>query len=155
MSGSVPVSTIMCSHPVTVRPHHSVRSAAAVLLGHGLDAAPVVTAEGEVRGVVDEVELVRGLSDDPGKGGSTVVADVMTPAPPIIGPDEDVRHAVEILLAGARAVPVVEDGHLVGVVGGRDLVEWFAEPDPAAGSGEVPGRAAIYTAISGALSSTT
>jgi len=146
MSVSGSISSVMRPHPVTVRPHHSVRSAAAVLLDHAIDAAPVVTAEGEMRGVVDEIDLIRGLSGDPDEHATTV-ADVMTPAPPTVGPDEAARRAVDLVLDGARIVPVLDHGHLVGVVDARDVVGWLVAHEVQDGPNEIPGRAAIYEAI--------
>ena len=100
------VAEVMRPHPITVRPHHTVRSAAAVLLEHGIDAVPVVTAEGLMTGVVEEVGLLRSLSTD-GEECIATVADVMTPAPPTVAPDGDARRAVDALLGGARIVPVL------------------------------------------------
>jgi CBS domain-containing protein len=140
------IAEVMRPHPITVRPHHTVRSAAAVLLEHGIDAVPVVTAEGELRGTVDEVALIRSLSDG-GEGCGATVADVITPAPPTVAPDDDVRRAVEALLDGARIVPVLDHGHLVGVIAARDLVRWFATHSTPDWAAEIPGRSAIYEAI--------
>lgn len=144
------IAEVMRPHPITVRPHHTVLAAAAVLLEHGIDAVPVVTAEGEMRGIVDEASLVLGLSDG-AEVCTATVADVMTPAPPTVGPDEDLRRAVDVVLGGARIVPVLDNGHLVGVVGARDLITWFATHATGHATGhaavEIPGRDAIYDAI--------
>ena len=56
------IAEVMRPHPITVRPHHTVLTAAAVLLDHGIDAVPVVTAEGEMRGILDEASLVTWLA---------------------------------------------------------------------------------------------
>ena len=44
---------------ITVRPHMPVDAAAALLLSHRVTSAPVVTAEGMLRGMVSEVDLLR------------------------------------------------------------------------------------------------
>ena len=44
---------------VTVRPHMPVGAAAVLLVSHGVTSAPVVTAEGVLRGMVSEVDLLR------------------------------------------------------------------------------------------------
>ena len=49
------------SHPVvSLRPHLRTRAAAAVLVSHGFTSAPVVTAEGELVGVVERSLRITG-----------------------------------------------------------------------------------------------
>ena len=50
---------VMSRTVITVRPHMPVEAAAALLLSHGVTSAPVVTAEGVLRGMVSEVDLLR------------------------------------------------------------------------------------------------
>jgi len=50
------------------------------------------------------------------------VADVMTPNPKTIQPDAPIRRALEMMRQGGfRRLPVVEEGHLVGILSDRDL----------------------------------
>jgi len=50
------------------------------------------------------------------------VADVMTPNPIAIGPDEPIRKALESMQNGGfRRLPVMESGRLVGIFSDRDL----------------------------------
>jgi CBS domain-containing protein len=55
--------------------------------------------------------------------GSTTVADVMGPAPPSVGPDDDAFDALRAMSeATADRVLVVEDGRFVGQATSDDFV---------------------------------
>jgi CBS domain-containing protein len=102
---------------VTIRPHISVAAAAALLLAHGVTSAPVVTAEGVLRGMVSEVDLLRAQSQP-----AVTAADVMTPKPVTVRPTDDLAAVEAVLLGyGVRAVPVVDRGRLVGIVSRHDV----------------------------------
>jgi CBS domain-containing protein len=121
---------------ITVRPHMPVDAAAALLLSHHVTSAPVVTAEGMLRGMVSEVDLLRAqpvpdaLTAPP---KSTVkAADVMTPHPVTVRPTDELADVAALLLDhGVRAAPVVESGRLVGIVSRRDILTSIARQRPA------------------------
>jgi CBS domain-containing protein len=54
------VTDVMSRNVVSVRPNMPTRAAAALLVVHGFTSAPVVTAEGVLRGIVTEADLMRG-----------------------------------------------------------------------------------------------
>ncbi len=102
---------------VTIRPHMSAAAATALLVAHGVTSAPVVTAEGVLRGMVSEVDLLRAQSQP-----AVTAADVMTPKPVTVGPTDDLTAVEAVLLDyGVRAVPVVDRGRLVGIVSRHDV----------------------------------
>ena len=50
------------------------------------------------------------------------VADCMTPDPACVAPDDSLTAAIKLMETGDfRAVPVVSDGKLVGIVSDRDI----------------------------------
>jgi CBS domain-containing protein len=103
---------------VTIRPHMSVVAAAALLAAHGVTSAPVVTAEGVLRGMISEVDLLRAESQR-----ALTAADVMTPKPVTVRPTDDLIAVEAVLLDyGIRAVPVVDRGRLVGIVSRHDVL---------------------------------
>jgi CBS domain-containing protein len=114
------------SHPViTLRPHLPTRAAAARLVTHGFRAAPVVTAEGVVLGIVTEADLLRGqsLNDEVATGPNPPVADLMTSGLVAVAPDDDVAGIGTLMLdRGVRVVPVLDHGHLVGIITARDVL---------------------------------
>lgn len=102
---------------VTIRPHMSAAAATALLVAHGVTSAPVVTAEGVLRGMVSEVDLLRARSQR-----AVTAADVMTPKPVTVRPTDDLIAVEAVLLDhGVRAVPVVDRARLVGIVSRHDV----------------------------------
>lgn len=133
------------SHPVVaVRPHLPVRAAAAQLVTHGFTSAPVVDAEGRMYGIVTEADLMRGRIFPEGwvveERHETPVREVMRPVTGM-PPDTDLGVlAAHLLETGARSVPIVEDGRLVGIVTRRDLLRVVADPVLTAADAVRPGR---------------
>jgi CBS domain-containing protein len=120
---------------ITFRPHLPVDAAAALLVARGVTSAPVVTAEGMLRGIVSEADLLRArpMADIPqGATPPTVTAaDVMTPRPLTVRPTDELATVAALLLdRGVRAVPVVEGQKLVGIVSRRDILSHIARQQP-------------------------
>jgi CBS domain-containing protein len=56
------------------------------------------------------------------------VKDIMTPAEELssVFPEEDVANAMERLMSrDVRQIPVVQNGHFVGMLRRRDIVRWL------------------------------
>ena len=124
---------VMSSDVITVRPHLPARVAAALLVANGFTSAPVVTAEGLLRGIVTEADLMRGqpildadeTDDEPAP--DTTAGEVMTPEPVTMRPTDDLADVAAVMLAhGVRSVLVVEDGRLVGIISRRDVLRCVA-----------------------------
>jgi CBS domain-containing protein len=112
---------------ITVRPHMAVDAAAALLVTHGVTSAPVVTAEGMLRGIVSEADLLRAwpMSDIPRALTEPTItaADVMTPEPVTVQPTDELVDVAAVLLdRGIRAAPVVEGRRLVGIISRHDVL---------------------------------
>jgi CBS domain-containing protein len=123
---------VMSKTVVTVRPHMRARAAAAMLVANGFTGAPVVTAEGVVRGMVSEADLLRGQAiphpDRPDATTDVTAAEVMTPEPLTMRPTDDLAVVVAMMLkCGVRSVPIVDDGRLVGIVSRRDVLRCVAQ----------------------------
>ena len=128
---------------VTVRPHMAADAAAALLVARGVTSAPVVTAEGVLRGIVSEADLLRvqPMVDVPQATMEPTVtaADVMTPRPVTVRPTDDLADVAAVLLdRGVRAVPVVEGQRLVGIISRRDILGYIARQRPASSRGDRP-----------------
>lgn len=115
------VSGVMSHPPVVIDPDLCLRDAARSLRDGGVGAALVV-AQGEVRGLLSERDVVVALADgaDP---DSVWAADVMTPAPVWAEPDDSLARVLELMVeAGIRHLPVMTGGsELLGVVSLRDV----------------------------------
>jgi CBS domain-containing protein len=126
---------------ITVRPHMAADAAAALLVARGVTSAPVVTAEGMLRGIVSEADLLRArlmidilqATTEP----TLTAADVMTPRPVTVRPTDELADVAAVLLdRGVRAVPVVEDQRLVGIISRHDILSYIARQRPASARGD-------------------
>lgn len=125
---------VMSKTVVTVRPNTPARAAAAMLVANGFTGAPVVTAEGVLRGMVSEADLLRvaALSEPgvPDAAPDVTASSVMTPKPMAMRPTDDLADVVALMLEhGIRSVPIVDDGRLVGIVSRRDVLRSVARRD--------------------------
>ncbi len=117
------VKELMTSPVVNVAPHATVAQALRAMIDHDIGAV-VVTETDKPLGVFTERDLSRGILDDPDLLGRQV-AEVMSSPVVTAGPDEEVvfifRRMAEKQI---RRLPVVDDGHLIGIVTERDLLRW-------------------------------
>jgi CBS domain-containing protein len=130
---SQPIRSIMERRKlVTAPPATSVRQAAEMMARKQVGAVLVVDG-GRLVGIFSERDVVfrvvaRGL--DP---AATPLAQVMTPDPKTIKPNNTFGHAMTLMHEnGFRHLPVVEDGKPIGIVSARsaldpDLEEFVCE----------------------------
>lgn len=128
------VRDLMTSRLVTVEPQTSVTAAAQKMRDE--DIGIVLVCEGdELRGVVSDRDLVirslaEGGDQDKRTVSSACSADLFT-----VTPDEDVDTAVQIMREHAvRRIPVVDQGHPVGIISIGDLA---IERDPGSALGGI------------------
>ncbi|MEU0597172.1 CBS domain-containing protein [Streptomyces sp. NPDC006393] len=128
------VRDIMTSRLVTVEPQTSVTAAAQKMRDE--DIGIVLVCEGdELRGVVSDRDLViRSLAEGGDQEKRTVAsacsADLFT-----LTPDEDLDTAVQMMREHAvHRIPVVDQGHPVGIVSIGDLA---IERDPRSALGGI------------------
>jgi CBS domain-containing protein len=126
---------------VTVRDDDGVAHAARVLLHHRISSVPVVDGDDRLVGMVSESDLLRGrVGRDPRAhvlaGGEDedaslrLVSDVMTPRVLTVDMRADLADAAALLLDHAvKALPVLDNRRLVGVLARRDVLRAVAHPD--------------------------
>lgn len=132
----------MTSPAITVNQDASLREAGDVLARHGISALPVIDDEGQLVGILSQMDLIRfNTAERPRGGGDRSgygepegmrVSDVMTVEVVTVTPDTDL-HTVAQRLSDShiRQVPVVDDAQLVGIISRRDLIKWMARSDAA------------------------
>ncbi|MGZ4436231.1 MAG: CBS domain-containing protein [Nocardioides sp.] len=135
------VRDVMSSPVVTVSPQTSVRTALRLLDEHKVTSLPVVDVYGRVIGVVSEADLVREsvLPDQrrrimwqemTERPPARIVEDVMTGHPVTADAGDDLAAVVELLTTTTvKSVPVLDRGHLVGMLSRRDVVHLLARDD--------------------------
>lgn len=138
------VHEVMSTNPVTARADTPVKEALAMLAEHRVTSLPVVNADGKIRGVVSEADLIRDLlvrdpraheilptDDSDVRVRTRVVDDVMSTHAVTVRPDTDLVEAVDLLTSTTvKSLPVVDShGHLLGVLSRSDVVRLLARAD--------------------------
>lgn len=145
------VSEIMDRDGPTVKPHDDVETVLGVMREHELPGVPVVDADGNLRGIITESDLI--IRDEESDlhvplhfelmGGvvylgrfkdyeerlkraiAQTAEELMTPDPVTVRPDQPVEAAARIIAERRHnRLPVVEDGgKLVGIVTRLDVLD--------------------------------
>ena len=133
------VSTLLQAVP-EVTPDDDLPTVAEKLIQTGFRALPVVDRKRLV-GIVSRTDLAKVIADLE-EFESIRVLDIMTPHPQTVSEDETLEHAIRLMQSlGERSLPVVDGrGHLVGVVGMKDIQDIFARPMTRGSSGEMAGE---------------
>lgn len=143
------IRDIMSSPVITVRPETSIQEIARIMRDHHISGVPVVTADAELVGIVTEVDLIGQHAplqaphyisvlwaaiplrfDDYTRYKEQVrhmlainAGQLMTEEPATLHPDDTLETAAGLMVKpGHSSIPVVEDGHLVGIVTRTDLI---------------------------------
>ncbi len=106
---------------VSVRPDASLVEAAQLMRAQDIGDV-LVAGDGRLIGVLTDRDItLRAVAN--GADPLTVSAEaVCTPDPVVVGPDDSVAVAVAVMREHAvRRLPVVEDGHAIGMVSLGDL----------------------------------
>ena len=112
---------------VTVAPAMPVHEAMRTLVAANIGAA-VVVAEGTVRGIISERDILRAGAENLAILGSARVRDLMTTEVVTAPPSADLRGVMDTLTERRiRHLPVLEGGALVGMVSIGDVVNAVRE----------------------------
>jgi len=99
----------------------SVRAAVAIMAERGISAV-MVGEGGRLDGIFTERDLVRRVVAADRDPATTSLAQVMTPDPDTLRPDDTAAEALQRMRAkGYRHLPVVDGATIVGMVSIRDL----------------------------------
>lgn len=155
MSRQSPVSEVMTTDVLTFTPDDNVADAMQVLVDRGIDGAPVVSAEGEVVGMLSTGDLIvqesklhfptvisilgatlelpgskKQFDDDLRRTLGSTVGQVMQADPVTIGADDTIEEAATLLHQhDISRMPVVGDGGLVGIVSRVDILRAIIRDD--------------------------
>ena len=116
------VGDLMCRTPVTIVSDAVLEDARALMATHGVRHLPVVD-RGTLVGMLSSSDLGRHV----GHLERTKVNAAMTTEAIAVPPTETAAAAARLMLArGVRALPVVDDRGVVGVLSASDIVEDYA-----------------------------
>ena len=154
MPRDVPARDVMTTEVVTFAPDEPITTAMQRLVGEGIDAGPVVDAEGRVVGMLSTGDLIvqesqlhyptvinilGGLFELPGskkrfeheleQAVAVDVEDAMSPDPVTCGPDDTIETVATLMHDNdVSRIPVVADGRLVGIVARGDILRAIVAP---------------------------
>lgn len=116
------VRDLMSKSVVTIAPEESAALAARLLSRHELGALPVCAADGTLVGIVTDRDIVTRCVAAGEEPGRVPVRDIMSPAPFVITPETPISDAARLMAQRqVRRLPVVEQGHVVGMLSLGDL----------------------------------
>ena len=135
MKKSEPVSKIMSTNLITINKSNSLQDAEKLFKQHKIRHIPVVSNK-KIIGILSLTDLLRlSFVDTYGADDSNVdtaiynmlgIEQVMVGDPVHVSPTKTIREVAEILsVKEFHALPVVEDGILVGIVTTTDLLHYL------------------------------
>jgi CBS domain-containing membrane protein len=136
MKADVEVSRLMTRRPTTVGPEDRVSNVQALMRKEGIHHVPVVE-QGRFVGMLSATDLVRIAFGDPYRMDPEVVdkdlelftaREVMAEDVVSAAPTDSVRDVAKRLAgAGFHAMPVLDEGRLVGIVTSSDLILYLID----------------------------
>ncbi|MDX1641218.1 MAG: CBS domain-containing protein, partial [Balneolaceae bacterium] len=114
------VSNIMTTDLVTVTENDIAELVLKVMDWRNIRHLPVEDSRGKLKGIITKNRLVRYLNN-PEKDGLLTAADVMDTDPVTIGPNDDIKYAMLLMIdRGISCLPVVEKDVLIGIITDKD-----------------------------------
>jgi CBS domain-containing protein len=109
---------------ITCRPEDTIETAATLLATNHIGAMPVRNAGGRIVGMFSERDIIRAYSQRGGDVELLLVGDLMAKRLIACAPDDLMVTARKLMKVNRiRHLPVMEDGHLVGLLSISDVLE--------------------------------
>ena len=118
------VSEIMNPEIISILPEESVAYAARLLSRNNIGSVPVCGADGELKGIVTDRDIVLRVVATDGNPNATAVSEIMSQNIITIAPDDCAKKASKLMSASqVRRLTVVDDGKVVGIISLGDLAQ--------------------------------
>ena len=112
---------------VSIEPASRAADAVATMARENLGSL-VAVEQGRMVGMLTFHEILRALASRGGALGEMKVADIMLRNPVTAAPDMEVNDLRRTMIdTGARYLPVMQDGRLIGVISFRDVAKAVLE----------------------------
>ena len=112
------------SRVITVTPQQTIRSVVEVLNTNRIGAAPVISDEGRLVGMVSERDVIRGLGQHAGELLTLPVDRLMTREVKTCSADDRLVDIMEVMtVQRIRHLPVTKGGALQGIISIGDVVK--------------------------------
>lgn len=114
---NIKVKDYMCPNPLVLKSDAKLKDAISLIIEKGIDAIPIIDNEDNVIGIVTKTHALREIN----KSGdiNKCINEVMRKNPMLTTPDEDSLNLLRIPIG---SIPVVENGHLTGIVNLSDTI---------------------------------
>jgi CBS domain-containing protein len=115
----IPVKEVMTTNVISFREDTPVEEIALTLTSKRITGGPVIGADGDVVGIVSEVDVFS-------KRGQ-VARDIMSQHVITVSEDTGIDEAARLLVGEKiRRVPVIKRGKMVGLLSRSDVLDFFA-----------------------------
>lgn len=112
---------------VSIEPSGRAADAVRIMAAENLGSL-VVIEQGRMQGILTFHEILRALAGKGDSLGTTRVAEIMQRDPVTATPEMEVNDLRRTMIeSGARYLPVVQDGKIVGVISFRDVAKAILE----------------------------
>jgi serine phosphatase RsbU (regulator of sigma subunit) len=119
---------LIIHQPVMVHPAQPVHEVVRLMNERNIGAALVCDGEARLVGIFTERDLLRHAATAPPGWRQRPVSDWMTPNPWSLAPTATWEQTMSLMeTLHVRHAPVVEDGHVIGIVSARDMLEHYNE----------------------------
>jgi len=116
------VREIMSPKVLSVEENARIQDVATLIVEKKCGGIPIVDAEGSIRGIVTERDILKVMNS---QNSPMNVRDVMTPSPYITSPDKTVTSvAKEMITHRFRRLPVVSEDVLFGIITAMDIMKY-------------------------------
>lgn len=139
MDEKVPVSEIMTKQVVTLSPSQSLNDVERLFRDHKIRHIPVVEGN-KILGIISRSDLLKSsiteLGDDEDSVESVIfdmfsITQVMTKNPTVVNVDTTIKETATIISQESfNALPVLDNGELVGIVTTTDLIKYLLKQYP-------------------------
>lgn len=118
------IRDVMSGNVIAIGPEETVSVAARSLSRHNIGSLPVCTADGKLRGMLTDRDIVlRSVASNEDAGQQTV-REIMTRRLVTVSPEDGLAQAAGLMAKEqVRRLPVVSGGKLVGMVTTKDLLQ--------------------------------
>lgn len=119
------VREIMSPKVLSVRENSRIQDVAELIVEKKCGGIPIVDAEGSIKGIVTERDILKVLHS---QDSYLAVSDVMTKSPYITSPDNTITSVAEEMIAHRfRRLPVVSEDVLFGIVTAMDIMKYVGD----------------------------
>src|SRR5688500_10399220 len=124
----MPLTDLTISPMTKIAPAATLQEAVDTLRREHADILAVVDGEGHLIGLLSVRDVMTRVGADFSEKMDTPVSQWMTKSPETLPPDAPINFAINMMdVGGYRHVPIVQHGHLLGVVSTRDVIKYLIQ----------------------------